>query len=345
MTAAVPGTEASPLASRWAAIADQRSSIAEALDRAAAGSVGSFARHLRQLSRRVAQVDRTDWRRHDAEVLTLTAPWLAGTANLESIDEVVDHYHDHWEAISERESFFSTLAYPLITAAVCGGLFIVFCLTVVNEFRVMFEEFGLELPAPTALLFWTAALIETWWPLIIGVPLASTAAMLGLRFASQRLGTPTLGQRLRRLAQPSRVAIQDAALILATLTAGDLPRQDAVRVAAAATHRRWLRRWLNNWADRLTTATGLKPPIGAKVLDRFRRHHGGLLPVALQLPREVCVDAMRVTAAMAGDRQRTSMRVLGFLLGEGVLAMIGLLVGFAVVTLFMPLVSLISGLT
>ncbi len=345
MSPPAPGTEPSQIETRWRLIAQQRSTIAESLDAAAGGAVGAFSKHLTQLARRVGRIEPERWNRHDVDVLTFCSPLMSGVLRPDQTDELVGHYREQWLATSDRDGTFATLAYPLVTAAVCLLLFAVFCLTVVKEFQRMFDEFGLDLPAPTKFLFWISGLLETWWPIL---PLLLVVVVLVAaisRLAARRIGSVTVGQWLTRRVERSRVAIQKASLRLSTLTAGDLPRHDAVRYAAAASGRRWLRRWLTDWSDQLIAIPGRKPAIPASILERLRRDHGGLLAVALQLPREPCVDGLRVTAAMTGDRQRHSMKVLGFVLGELIVFSVGAMVALLVITLFMPLVSLISGLT
>ncbi len=74
-------------------------------------------------------------------------------------------------AESLKRKVKGALIYPVIVVSVAIGILTFIMLFIVPTFETMFEEFGLELPAPTVLLIAMSNYIAGYWFLLIAMPL------------------------------------------------------------------------------------------------------------------------------------------------------------------------------
>lgn len=248
---------------------------------------------------------------------------------------------------SSMERFFRLMIYPFIALVAALALLTGFSIIIAPEFENMFEEFGIELPPATAGLLRLAGWIRAFvWPiaflLVIG-----TLALLFLSLA------PLTGfGRLRRFEAAftnRRKAMADAAFHAFQLRRVGVSASVAMLACATATRYAGLRRWLSQmatiWNQHPTTAENLAAgslPSGdlAAGNSKFR-----LIGSAMRRPQSPANDAMLWEVA---DYYRRRTGTVGdwwvHWLVVAIQWMMIMFVLFIVAAMFMPLISIVSGL-
>ena len=74
-----------------------------------------------------------------------------------------------------RRRFWAALGYPLFLLVAMAGLYVLVCVWIVDAFRFILKDFGMEVPAITQALFWMADVTTSRGPSI-----AATGAVLAL---------------------------------------------------------------------------------------------------------------------------------------------------------------------
>lgn len=244
---------------------------------------------------------------------------------------------DH-EAESLLRSILEKLFYLVVLTNVLIGILTFIMLKIVPVFAKMFDEFGIDLPGPTQALINISNWIANYWflvaPLIL--PLNAILVVGGLYYVY------LLPRDIPLL---NRVSLRwDSALIMRSLGLAvrqQRPFLNMIRILSERYPRGSVRKrlrqalvHLNNgepWTEALYR-TGLLRWVDAAVLSAAQR--SGNLEWALE------------EMAESGARRITyRLRVLLNLAYPTVSFTYGLVIAFVVVSLFIPLVALIQGLT
>ena len=260
-----------------------------------------------------------------------------------ALDELVEHHRAIREAWSE---VLSALAYPAIVLGTAFAVNLGLLLFIVPTFDKMFQEFQLQLPAPTRALVGLGSVAQglSTGPGLLFVGCAVLGAVIFCVAASLGWGT-TWTQRLANhmpLVGKMWWWSNSAAWtrLLATLLDQNLPLPqalelvgDGVRDPLSRQTVRWLARGTeqgHSLAELL--APGLHLPASMVPFVRWGEATG-------QLPA-----ALRNTSEMLLARLHSRAKVLYSVAPSLVFLLVGFAVGFTVIALFLPLVSLIQGL-
>jgi len=244
-----------------------------------------------------------------------------------------------------REWVLGAVLYPLMVLVFLGGLVTGVFMFVVPKFKEIFSEFGAELPGITKTMvdgssFYGAAPLVLILLLIVALVLLRIARRYG-RLHLRAEQPPR--QLLRRLAyllplargNIRRKQLAELARELGMLIRVGTPAPRALRVVAEGTLHPVLRKRVGRAADLCERGEGL-----AAALDR-----AGLDPrlgwFARSLSsREGLADAMERLADDYEARIAWSSAVVLRLAPAMVVLLMGVFVGYTVVALFMPLISL-----
>jgi type IV pilus assembly protein PilC len=221
-------------------------------------------------------------------------------------------------------------------------IFVFMCVFIVPTFGQMFEEFGLSLPAPTLVIvaisdelrfrpvqsLITVALIAIalYAAVRLWIHFALSTRLFGFFTAGNSAGVSAMSSLTRRLAE---------------LLSIDVPLTDALCLAGQGCGHYHYR----------------------AVAEQLARHvHGGGVPlshcaVAHSLPANVIyaleagkdgrpnVALLRELSAMYGDRAAQRIDWSSGAIGPIAIVVLGITVGFIVIALFLPLVTLISSIS
>lgn len=280
----------------------------------------------------------SELRRNDIIVqwLPLLSSGFTSETTTQQLSDLIAHATRESENRRQRRRL---LAYPIIVALLAFSLVVFISALVVPIFSSMFREFGLHLPAPTLLVvflgeemrdhstrfFGSAALIALacyglmrWW-----IRLALTTRLFGMFTAGNSANVSAMSSLTGRLAELLSIGIS-------------LP--DALWIAGQGCRHHHFQLVAQQLARDAHLGRVSESPVAhnlpANVLSAMDGVRG-----------EPNVPLLRELSSMY--EQRISERVewsTGIVAQFAIIA-IGVAVGFVVIALFMPLVSLISGLS
>jgi type II secretory pathway component PulF len=225
-----------------------------------------------------------------------------------------------------------------LLAAVC--LLVFFAVQIVPVFGQMFSEFGLNLPAPTRLLVWLSSQLQEH-PLralliVLGGGLTIWAVRMLCRYSKwMHRYFPWLMAGSRQSVRAMGVVAQNTAELIGL----GYERSSAVRFAAEGCRHSFIRSNVLNLAQEMsagkrpdqTVSSRWLPPLFCKLLGSIANADTSKLQQLGMLYRE------RWQSALPARRP--------VLLSQMILLSAGVLLGFGVLALLMPLVSLVTGLS
>jgi type II secretory pathway component PulF len=254
--------------------------------------------------------------------------------------EVLEEYADIERGrLDLRRRLWLCLSYPLVLLAMLTGLSFLMSLYIVTEFKRIFMDFGTDLPPITQLVIHGIGPLS-WFLLILVIAFFLIPFMFRLGMATRwtwpvlhRL--PLLGPLLRwgQLVQFSR--------LMGLLLDQQVPLPDALRLAAAGLRDANLAHGCRGAADDVQSGRSLCDSLASR-----RQFPPSLIPViewGQNIP--ALPDAFRAAAEMFEGRVRSRGTILEVMLLPVMLLVISTFVGFVVIALFMPLISLITKLS
>ncbi len=235
--------------------------------------------------------------------------------------------------------------YPLILTLILIAVLVLLSLTVVPTFSKMFGEFQLKLPAPTILVFRFASFVTNHpYQFVTAILFSLIAAVVCVRLSGRLLqiletvkpiGFFTAGSKSNRAAMARFADTFSAAIRIG------MPKEDAIDVAGIASHRFQYRLRASQLARELRN--------GENVLQGSRVAH--VFPPMLLSAAKVGTNdqpnfrVLEQVAALYRSRSSSSQSWLDQGLGPLFMVALGRLVGFIVIALFMPLISLVTSLS
>jgi len=255
------------------------------------------------------------------------------------LDEILSRLADYREkALRLQQRIVGALVYPaaVITIAGCilGGIMVF----IIPRFQQMFQEMGVELPAITQFLMWTANTVADLWFVLLFAPLLLWA---GVRFAVKtppgrllvdraKLSLPVFGTIL------SKSAISRFCRTLGTLVQSGVPILDALGIIQNATGNQVVAKAVGTVRDSIKEGDTIAEPL---------RHCGvfdDLVVNMIQVGEETGeLDRMLIKVADTYDGEvDVLVAALMSLLEPILIVALGAIVGFIVIALFMPLLEI-----
>ena len=277
-------------------------------------------------------------------------------------------------AESLKRKVQGAMIYPVVVVTVAVGILTFIMIAIVPEFRKIFDEFGLELPAATEFLVALSEWTVNYWYLIPGIPVSIWLFIKLIRkFKHGRIGwdqyiikVPIFGALIEKniLARTSRT--------LGTLIASGVPILEALNITRDTAGNAVFERMYTKVSEAIREGDAIAAPMKENSMPGFHPVAlffwfttipvvGGLLYILKMRQRIVDdivinmvdvgeetgeLDTMLYKVADVYDEQVAVLTDgLTKLLEPLLVIFLGGAVGFIVVSLFMPLVKLIEGLT
>ncbi len=242
-----------------------------------------------------------------------------------------------------RRRIWGALAYPILMSLVGGGLLVVMLTFVLPQVVQLFDDTDQILPWPTRLLLGTADLLRNHWLgiallagfLVAGGILALRNEGVRLRVDGWKLRLPLFGGLLKKAAT-ARIAGA-----LGVLLRGGVPLLEALRASSGVAGNKVLEALLKESAERVRVGSPLAEPLSS----------GGLLPpVAIHMVRvgeeSGSLDEMLLyVAELFEEEVETTVSALSSLLEPLMILVMGAIVGFMVLAILLPILSLNQGFT
>jgi len=261
-----------------------------------------------------------------------------------TLDELVEHYRVLRET---RAQVIASLAYPVLVFSLALVLVSFVPLAIMPTFRKMFEEFELELPAATKFVIQLSDVLR-WFisPPGIWVLLVAAGAFLTFVVATTLGRSTAIAQRfaatvplLGPMWQWSGAAA--FARLMATMLDNQIPLSEALRLAAAGVPDPDIRDTALLLSGQVAEGRSLSDAIG-----EGRRLPLSIVPLVRWGERTNALpEAFRTCSEMLLSRVRLRALLLRSVSPPLVFLVVGLVIGFFVLALYMPMVSLIQGLS
>jgi type IV pilus assembly protein PilC len=261
------------------------------------------------------------------------------------LDVILQRLADFLEKAQKlRRKILGALIYPTVVILIAGGIVTFLMVKVVPKFRDIFEDFGATLPGPTKFLIsvsnWFAMGTPPGWAVVLLSPVVLFVGYNLIRQAETgryvldviTLKTPILGQLV------GKSAVARFTRTLGTLVAAGVPILEALAITKATSGSEVYARMLQRVHDAIREGDSFAHPLGAS------RTVDPIVVNMVDVGEETGeLDKMLMKVAdNYDDEVDTLVASLVSLLEPVIVVCLGLIVGFIVVALFLPLVALIQ---
>ena len=235
--------------------------------------------------------------------------------------------------------------YPMVLLSLVLMVLVTLSVTVIPTFIKMFREFGLKLPAPTIMVFGFANFVSGYpFQFALVILLFLVAALLCIRFSRLLIQYLETVKVVGLFTAGSKSNLAAMARFTDTLSAAirvGFPPEDAIEVAGIASGRFQYRLRAAQLAQELRN--GVEVPRGSRVAHNFPSIV--LTAASVGAQGQPNIRTLDHVAALyrAGSNSPSSWIQQAF--APLVIMSLGGLVGFIIIALFMPLVSVITSLS
>ena len=241
-----------------------------------------------------------------------------------------------------QKKVLGAMIYPLVVTAVAVAILAGIMTFVIPAFETMFNETGITLPAPTALLIAVSGFVADYWFLL---PLGPVGFVLLLRLIAShprgrygldrlKLALPVFGTILQRS------TVSRFCRTLGTLVSSGVPILDALSITREATTNLVIARAIDEVHAAIREGESIAGPLQAS--GAFDEMFVNMVEVGEETG---ALDAMLTKIANTYDDDvDTAVESLSSILEPILIVGMGGAVGFIVIALFMPLIRLIDTL-
>ena len=328
---------------RWQRVFESRNAFATIIDQVASEQSGSFRARVHEISRFFKNDGTFESAIVRPDVIAFAAPLLASPGHEPASEKHLTSAAENGLSSlycqpSFVQRFFQLMIYPALLAIAGFAIYLGFAFFVAPEFEQMFAEFGIELPTATIFMLNFASLLRRFaW--LIGTVLVAFTLISVLWYLKPNLFVPRL-RSLERTFSNRRHMMADVALHSAQLRSMGLSSQQAFDAATSG-----------SVTSSLEQQTIGSPPAasdhdqidGSQVIGSSGF---ALLSFAIQQPATEANNRMLFEVADCYRRRIVTVsdwwvQWLVFTFQWGIMVSIG----FLVLSIFMPLISIVSGLT
>jgi len=238
-----------------------------------------------------------------------------------------------WRAVA------AVLSYPVLAMTLATAIFLFFALMVVPTFKRMFDEFGLRLPAHTTMILWIS---EAGSIMLASVLVVGAAATVALRLIGGRTGWSLVITSLPIIGLPWHwTGVTEMLRGLGLLVENQVPLPEALDLTAAGIGDAYVGDQCRRLARRVEKGTSLTMalvhlrtlPLSIVPLVHWGERHGEL------------AEALRSAAEMIEGRLTLRTDMLIQVIPPILFVFVGAMALSMVSGLFLPLISLIQGLS
>jgi type II secretory pathway component PulF len=260
-----------------------------------------------------------------------------------SLVEVLRRMANHFQQFAEVQGkFASALVYPALVICVGIGLIIFFMTFMMPKFIQIFNGFDVALPLPTRMLIQTSKIFESYWWLLVAIVIL--IFILFKRFQSSATGrrkldewkmsAPVIGKviKLNLFGQFART--------LGTLLHNGVPVLTALRITEQVLPNVIIREAIAKTREAVTDGKTLAQPIAhSKIFPQ-------LMVDLIRIGEETgdVPGALNNVADTYESELSISLRLMTQLIEPLLIICMAVLVGFLLLSIFLPLFKLISNI-
>ncbi|HEY4416645.1 MAG TPA: type II secretion system F family protein [Verrucomicrobiae bacterium] len=260
-----------------------------------------------------------------------------------SLVQVLRRMATHFQQFADIQAKFkSAMIYPVMVICV-GVLLVIFFMTfMMPKFIDIFNGFNVELPLPTRILITTSHIFTHWW--WMAVPVVLAVVVIFKRFQTSELGGRKLDEwRMKAPVIGNVVKINlfgQFARTLGTLLQNGVPVLTALKITEQVMSNILIKDAIIKTREAVTDGKTLAQPLA----------HSKLFP-------QLMVDLVRIgeeTGDVPGalnnladtyeNELQIALRVMSDLIGPILIIVMSIVVGFLLLSIFLPLFRLISSI-
>ena len=262
------------------------------------------------------------------------------------LDLILARLADFMEKAAKlKKKVIGAMIYPAVVISIAVGIVSMIMIVVIPKFEDIFKDFKLDLPTPTKILLATSRWFanDYGWAYLLAAPFVITGLIKLIRLSEGgkyaldviKLKVPILGAIL------SKTAIARFTRTLGTLISAGVPILDAINITKETSGNEVFARALVKVHDAIREGESMADPLRAtKVCDAIvvnmidvGEETGDLDKMLLKVADNYDSDVDVLVASLISILEPVMVVVLG------------VIVGFIVIALFMPMISLIQGIS
>jgi type II secretory pathway component PulF len=336
------GVEQTVLRSHMATILERGRAIAPAL-RAYAEEMpaGWKRRQLLAVCRILERGDAVEAAADLAELPDFWIPLLSAATTSPDPGRVLREFLSESQRTDDlRQQWWLTLVYPLVIAGLATAVMTVLSVFVIPEFREIFADFGLALPALTRFILNLGTFFSTWGVLFLAaLGVVSLLLVLNANRLLPASGLAWIGEHVR-LPFGRRAAVARFARFTADLLEAGVSMPDSLRIAGFTVHQSRMQRAAWQLASDLESTGGLSQRADRRALTSTLS-----FALAPEMQPESRIRLLREVSNCQAERVRLGMSWTTGIVEPLAIGAVGLVVGCTVLALFLPLVTLVNALT
>jgi type IV pilus assembly protein PilC len=258
------------------------------------------------------------------------------------LDEILARLADYREKAQRlQQKIIGALVYPAAVITIAGAILAFIMIFIIPKFEAMFKEMEIgELPVPTKILLGAATTMATYWYIIVFMPvIIYIAYTMWVRTARGRLVADTIKLKVPIFGQIiSKSSVSRFCRTLGTLVQSGVPILDALSIIKNATGNMVVANAVETVHNSIKEGDTIAEPL---------RHCGvfdDLVVNMIQVGEETGeLDKMLIKVADTYDNEvDTLVGALMSLLEPILIVGMGLTVGFIVISLFLPLITIME---
>ena len=260
-----------------------------------------------------------------------------------SLVPVLRRMAGHLQQFADMQAKFkSAMIYPILVISVAILLVFLFMTKVMPKFIEIFNGFNITLPLPTRMLIATSNLFTNYWWLM-GL-LALALLVLAKRFQSSELGRQKIDQWQMRAPVFGKVVqinlFGQFARTLGTLLQNGVPVLTALKITEQVMSNIHIKAAIAKTREAVTDGKTLAQPLAQSKL--FPQ----LMVDLVRIGEETgdVPGALNNLADTYEKEQEIALRVMSDLIGPALIIVMSVIVGFLMLSLFLPLFQLISSI-
>ena len=234
------------------------------------------------------------------------------------------------------------MIYPIMILIVALGVVIAMSIFVVPQFAKMFEDMGTEMPAMTAMIMsFSDFLIHKWYIAILVVAVLVFAISM---FAKSENGQAFFGRLSLKLPIFGKLIAKSTsasfARTISTLVSAGVPVSDALEITARSMNNVLFKQALRDAKRQVEQGSSLSAPLAACGL------FPAMIPQMIRIGEETGnIDGMLTKAAEYYEEEvEIATGSLTSMIEPLIIVVLGAIVAFLVLALYMPMMSMYSGM-
>ena len=262
------------------------------------------------------------------------------------LDLILARLADFMEKAAKlKKKVIGAMIYPIVVITIAVGVVSMIMIFVIPKFKQIFVDFKLKLPAPTQVLLDVSDFFanQYGWAYLIAAPFIITVGLKLIRMSDMgRYGTDVIKLKIPIMGSIiGKTSIARFTRTLGTLISAGVPILDAINITRETSGNEVYSRALLKVHDAIREGESMADPLRAtKVCDAIVIN---MIDVG-----EETGDLDKMLLKVADNYDSDVDVLVGSLISilEPVMVVVlGVIVGFIVVALFMPMISLIEGIS